>query len=99
MDREAIRRLSAALVRIAPTLGARVAHAVAVARVDGPDAGLALLDDVAGTEAFQPAWAARAALLAAAGHDAEAERARFRALELTVDPLERDHLATRMPRI
>ncbi len=51
------------------------------------------------TETFQPAWAARAALLAAAGHHEAAERARLRALELTVDPLERDHLATRMPRI
>jgi len=99
VDREAIRRLSAALVRAAPTLGARVAHAVAVARVDGPDAGLALLDHVAGAETFQPAWAARAALLSAAGRSDDADRARLRALELTVDPREREHLASRMPRI
>ncbi|HET6825049.1 MAG TPA: DUF6596 domain-containing protein, partial [Amnibacterium sp.] len=67
VDREAVRRLYAALVRAVPTLGARVAHAVAVARVDGAEAGLALLDAIEDADGFQPAWAARAALLAESG--------------------------------
>lgn len=99
VDREAVRRLYAALVRVAPTLGARVAHAVATARVDGPEAGLALLDEMAAPAGFQPVWAARAALLEEAGRHAEAEAARTRALALTTDPAERNHLAARMPRL
>ncbi|MDH2442881.1 sigma factor [Amnibacterium sp. CER49] len=84
VDHEAVRRLSAALVRVSPTLGARVAHAVAVARVDGPRAGLALLDEVDAPPTFQPAAAARAALLAEAGLDATDAFAS--AIALTDDP-------------
>ncbi len=93
VDREAVRRLYAALVRAAPTLGARVAHAVAVARVDGPEPGLELLEAIEGAEAFQPAWAARAALLAEAGRSAEARVAAARAAALTDDPAARARLA------
>jgi RNA polymerase sigma-70 factor (ECF subfamily) len=93
VDREAVRRLYAALVRVSPTLGALVAHAVAVARVDGPEAGLALLDGIDGADAFQPAWAARAALLADAGRASEARAAALRATTLTDDPVARARLA------
>ena len=86
VDGEAVRRLYAALVRTAPTLGARVAHAVATARVDGPDAGLVLLDAVEGAERFQPFWAARAALLVDTGRLGEAKGAAERAAALTDDP-------------
>jgi RNA polymerase sigma-70 factor (ECF subfamily) len=84
VDHDAVRRLSAALVRVSPTLGARVAHAVAVARLDGPEAGLALLDAVDAPPTFQPAAAARAALLAEAGLDATDAYAS--AIALTDDP-------------
>lgn len=93
VDREAVRRLYAALVRAAPTLGARVAHAVAVARVDGPEAGLTLLDAIDGADAFQPAWAARAALLAETGRIAEGQEAAGRAAALTDDPVARARLS------
>ncbi|HEV7623687.1 MAG TPA: DUF6596 domain-containing protein [Amnibacterium sp.] len=97
VDREALRRLYAALVRVAPTLGARVAHAVAVARVDGAEAGLALLEAVDGADGFQPAWAARAALLAAAGRIPAARAAAERAAALTDDPGARTRLAGLIP--
>jgi RNA polymerase sigma-70 factor (ECF subfamily) len=84
VDHDAVRRLSAALVRVSPTLGARVAQAVAVARLEGPVTGLALLDEVDAPPTFQPAAAARAALLAQAGLDATDAYAA--AIALTDDP-------------
>lgn len=80
-DWAALVRLYAGLVAIAPTLGARVAHAVAVGRAHGGTAGLAALDaiDAPGIERFQPAWAARASL---SGEPADLERA----IGLTTDP-------------
>ncbi len=63
-DWAALRLLYAGLVDVAPTLGARTALAVAVGRVEGPAAGLAVLDaiDDPAVARFQPAWAARAEL-------------------------------------
>lgn len=99
-DWAALRTLHAALVRIAPTLGARVAHAAAVARVDGADAALALLDAMAtepGNNAarFQPLWATRAHVLAASGRDDEARAAYTRAIDLTTEPAARAWLTAR----
>ncbi|QEO16192.1 RNA polymerase subunit sigma-70 [Agromyces intestinalis] len=93
---DAVARLYAALVAVSPTLGARVAHAAAVGRADGPTAGLALLDAI-GSEAeeFQPAWATRAHLLATAGAAGEASVAFDRAIALTGDPLIAVHLRER----
>ena len=86
-DWAALRMLYAALLEIAPTLGARVAAAVVTARLDGPDAGLVALPALtalpAEAETFQPYWAARAELLAAAGRDATDAYAR--AVELAED--------------
>ncbi|MDQ1532044.1 MAG: hypothetical protein QOE37_2149, partial [Microbacteriaceae bacterium] len=93
-DREALRSLYGALVRVAPTLGALVGHALAVAQVEGPEAGLLLLDEVPG-DRFQPAWAARAALLAQAGRADEARPAFDRAIELTEGRAVREHLRQR----
>ncbi len=77
------------LLGLAPTLGARIAQAVALAHA-GPDprAGLGLLDaiDPARIVAHQPWWASRAHLLAMAGAHAEAASAYGRALGLTVEP-------------
>lgn len=95
-DWAAIRALYEALVAEAPTLGARVALAAAIARAETPEAGLAALDAIDGAERFQPAWATRAALLAAAGRDASAAYAR--ALSLTTDAPTRAWLAARAAR-
>ena len=99
-DWHALRTLHAALVAIAPTLGARVAHAVAIGRVEGAPAGLealaAITDDA--VQRFQPAWAARAHLVSAAGRAKEAVAAYERALSLTTDSAERRYLETRKGR-
>ena len=86
-DWRALRTLYEGLIAAAPTLGARVAHAAAVGRVDGPAAGLAalgLIDDP-GANRFQPAWATRAHLLARAGRADEASAAYLKAISLTTD--------------
>lgn len=85
VDKVALRALYRALVRLAPSLGASVALAVIDAEVDGPQAGLRALDAMTATERFQPAWAARAHLLAAAGESEAAAHAYRRAVELTTD--------------
>lgn len=99
-DWQALRTLHAALVSIAPTLGARVAHAAAVGRVDGAEAGLAVLDAL-GDEVlrFQPAWATRAHLLAEAGREGEAARAYDRAISLTTDNGARSYFERRRSRL
>lgn len=93
-DWTALRKLHRALVRIAPTLGARVALAATLGETDGPEAGLACLDglDDATARRFQPAWATRAHLLARAGRPREARSAYEKAISLTTDPLVRAHL-------
>ncbi|HET7372066.1 MAG TPA: DUF6596 domain-containing protein [Gemmatimonadaceae bacterium] len=86
-DWRALLTLHAALLSMAPTLGARVAYAAAVGRVNGPLAGLDALDAI-GDEAvqrFQPAWATRAHLLAEVGRAEDAARAYERAISLTTD--------------
>jgi len=86
VDWQALRTLHLALVRVAPTLGARVALAAATSHVDGPAAGLAELDgiDDAAVQRFQPAWATRAALLAELG-DPAAVTAYEKAISLATD--------------
>lgn len=65
-DDRAIFLLYDALLQLSPTLGVRVAHAVAAAQCFGPTRGLALLDAIA-AEDYQPWWSARAHLLTLAG--------------------------------
>ncbi|HEV2146531.1 MAG TPA: DUF6596 domain-containing protein [Longimicrobiaceae bacterium] len=93
-DWAALRRLYAALVSTAPTLGARVALAATVGRTGGPAAGLAALDGIpdAGVQRSQPAWATRAHLLAAAGRMEEAGQAFEKAISLTTEPGVRRYL-------
>jgi RNA polymerase sigma-70 factor (ECF subfamily) len=97
VDAAALVKLHAALVTVAPTLGARVAHAAAVGRASGPAAGLATLDAIDDDAArrFQPAWATRAHLLAKAGRAAEARDAYDRAISLTTDAAQRSYLERR----
>ena len=96
-DWAALRKLYAALVRIAPTLGARVAHAATIGRTEGPEEGLVALDRIseAAVQQFQPAWATRAHLLAEAGRTTEARHAYDKAISLTTERGARDYLEMR----
>jgi RNA polymerase sigma-70 factor (ECF subfamily) len=86
-DWRALTTLYRGLCDVAPTLGARVASAAALAHAEGPAAGLAVLDALDdAAESFQPAWATRAALLDRSGRRREAEAAYLRAAELATDP-------------
>jgi RNA polymerase sigma-70 factor (ECF subfamily) len=94
-----IAALYAALQRYDGSPVVAVNRAVAVGFADGPRAGLALLDAVAGDERlarYQPLHAARAELLARAGEDADAAYAR--AIELTDNAAERAALSRRRAR-
>jgi RNA polymerase sigma-70 factor (ECF subfamily) len=84
-DPMALRKLHRALLRVAPSLGAAVALAVIDGEVDGPQAGLHALDAIESAERFQPAWTARAHLLALAGQPQAAALAYRRAIDLTAD--------------
>ena len=93
-----ITRLYERLLELAPTVGARIAHAVAVAHAaPDPAAGLRLLDAIEPERvaSHQPWWAARAHLLAMAGAHADAASAYGRALGLTVEPRLREWLEQR----
>lgn len=87
-DWAAIALLYEGLVRAAPTLGALVGRAAAVAEAHGADAGLGLLEAIAPSaiESYQPYWATRAHLTRRAGRAEEADAALARALQLTRDP-------------
>ncbi|MEL7465095.1 MAG: DUF6596 domain-containing protein [Pseudomonadota bacterium] len=88
-DWRAIAMLYEGLFKIAPTIGAAVGRAAAFGEAFGPENGLAALDQI-GLEAakgFQPYWATRARLLAAAG--APSAEAFAKAISLTPDPAPR----------
>jgi RNA polymerase sigma-70 factor (ECF subfamily) len=73
-------------------------RAVALAQVEGPQAGIAALDGLAGDKRlqdYQPYWAARAELLARAGDRAAALAAYERAIGLERDPAVRRFLQGR----
>ena len=69
-------------------------RSVAVAELHGPATGLAALAEIdpVTLDEYQPYHAARADLLARAGHHQEAVAAYERAIELTTNPVERDFL-------
>ncbi len=103
-DWAALRTLYTALVAVAPSLGARVALAAVIGRVDGPDAGLSAIDAIgdggprqvrAAVERFQPFHAARAELLAGAGRTNEASAEFASAARLTLRPGVQDYLLRR----
>ena len=98
-DWPALLTLHRALLTVAPTLGGRVALAAVLGRVDGPQAGLAELDDIVASDPasgrFQPFWATRAHLLAEAGLVDAARAAYAKARSLTTDPVLRAFLADR----
>lgn len=83
------------LYAVQPTPVVALNRAVAVAELDGPDAGLALLEplDLAGYHPFQ---ASRADLLRRAGRVDEARQAYQQAIELAPNPAERAFLRARL---
>lgn len=76
-----------ALLLLAPTLGARVSRAAALAHVHGPAAALADLDGLQPHRiaSYQPYWAVRAHLLRQLGRHDDARLAYTRAAGLTED--------------
>lgn len=83
----AIVSLLAGVLQLYPTTGAAVAHAAALGRAVSPERGLEALDALWSKEleAFQPAWAARASLLAQTQELSLARHAYERAIALTTD--------------
>ncbi|ORM34364.1 DUF6596 domain-containing protein [Williamsia sp. 1135] len=95
-DWPTLRDLHQTLDAVAPSLGGTVAFAVVTAEIDGPAAGLELLDAIGDESAhFQPAWSARAHLLDRLGRREDAITAFDKAISLTTDPAERGHLVAR----
>jgi RNA polymerase sigma-70 factor (ECF subfamily) len=94
---EAIATFYAALVALAPTLGARIGQAAAIAEVEGPQAGLARLDTLepAAVRTHQPYWALRGHLLGRLGRRDEAAVALDRAIGLSEDDAVRRFLLER----
>lgn len=97
-DWEEIALLYEGLVRLAPTTGAIVGRAAAVAKARGPDAGLQLLraipEDTVAT--YQPYWAQLADLLAQLSRSADARAAYERAIGLCEDNAVRAFLLKKM---
>jgi RNA polymerase sigma-70 factor (ECF subfamily) len=85
------------LIRISPTLGARIGYAAAVGEANGLQAGLAALDEIDRNAAsgYQPYWAVRAHLLQRLGKTSEAADAFERAIGLAEDPAVRQFLLQR----
>ena len=94
-DWEAIALLYEGLLLCAPTVGAQVGHAAALARARGDEAGLAALDAIPGDAlvSYQPYCALRAHLLKRLGRAGEASQAFSRAIGLTEDAEVRAFLA------
>ncbi len=92
---EAIVHLYQGLGKIMPSPVVAINLAVAIAEVEGPDAGIAALPALSENEElnqFQPYWAARAALLSRAGLIHDAFEAYGVAIGLESDPAVRNFL-------
>lgn len=101
-DWAAIAQLYDALVMLTNSPVAAINRAVALARIEGPHAGLAALDQVSEDRRladYQPYWAARADLLAKAQRFREAREAYARAIGLERDPAVRRYLQGRLAEI
>ncbi len=79
------------LLTLWPSPVVRLNRALALARVEGPEVALPLVDDL-DLAAYHPWHVARAHLLGELGRDAESRAALDTALALAPTPLERDHL-------
>lgn len=91
-----IAQLYDALIQETPSLGARVARAVAIARATDAATGLAILDELSGThpavDTFQAFHAARGALLRESDQPEPAREALQRARDLSTDLPSRAYL-------
>jgi predicted RNA polymerase sigma factor len=86
-DWRALELLYEGLIRVAPTIGARVAHAAALAEAQGAGAALADLDAIAADliRTYQPYWALKAHVFKTLGRAREAEDAYSKAIGLSED--------------
>lgn len=93
-DWPALAHLYAGLLQIAPTLGAQVSYAAAIAEAQSIDQGLQILDRLptAAIQNYQPYWAVRASLLQRTGQTALAQTAYQQAIGLTEDAAVREFL-------
>jgi RNA polymerase sigma-70 factor (ECF subfamily) len=93
-DWDAVALLYEGLVRLAPTVGALVGRAAAIAEARGAEAGLALLLDLPETSVstYQPYWALAAHLFARLGRINQAADTYERAIGLCDDPAMRAFL-------
>lgn len=100
-DWEALALLYEGLVRIAPTLGARLGQAAVLAEARGPADAWALLQDIPreASANYQPYWALAAHLLKRLGRFEEARTAYDRAIGLCTDPAMRRFLENRVERL
>ena len=82
------------LIRISPTLGARIGYAAALGEANGPQSGLSALNslDQKAIAGYQPYWAVRAHLLERLNKTSEAADAFDRAIGLAEDPAVRQFL-------
>lgn len=88
VDWSAIALLYEGLVRTAPTIGAQVGRAAAVAEARGAKQGWLLLQEIpsGAVASYQPYWALSAHLLTRLGRHDDAAAARQRAIGLCEDP-------------
>jgi predicted RNA polymerase sigma factor len=95
IDWEAIALMYEGLVRLAPTVGAMVGRAAAVAEARGAAAGWSHLEAIPSeaVKGYQPYWALAAHLLVRMQRLDEAAEAYSRAIGLCEDPATRDFLA------
>ncbi len=84
------------LLRLQPSPVVELNQGVAVAMADGPEAGLAAIDQIAGLDEYRHFHSARAGLLRRLGREDEARAAYRRALELAPTEAERDFLERRI---
>ncbi|VTU30410.1 RNA polymerase sigma factor [Variovorax sp. PBS-H4] len=98
---EAVLALYDGLVALRPSIGAQVSRACALARAEGPAAGLQALDALAADEVanYQPYWAARGHLLGASGEREAARQAYARAAGLSTSEAVRAYLVAEAARL
>jgi RNA polymerase sigma-70 factor, ECF subfamily len=89
-------RLYGELARTHPSPVVELNRGVAVAMAEGPEAGLELIDAIAGLDGYYLFHAARADLLRRLERKGEAEESYRRAITLTTNPAERDFLEGRL---
>ncbi|WP_035985910.1 RNA polymerase sigma factor [Leptolyngbya sp. KIOST-1] len=96
-DWEAIALLYEGLLQLAPTLGARVSQAAAIAAARGPAVGLLALEKLPLSEVkhYQPYWALKAHLLHQLGQPVAAREAYQQAIGLCEDAAIREFLLGR----